>query len=156
EIVFALGAGDLLVGVDQYSDWPAAARALTRVGSELSPSVERILALHPDVVLTATSANTKELVEQLTRLGVRVGVSHADTCDDVWRDIATIGAAVGRSDGATRLVAELRARLDAVRRTVVGRPRPRTLVVVWTDPLTVAGGKSFVDEAIGAAGGEDV
>ncbi|MGZ3430188.1 MAG: ABC transporter substrate-binding protein, partial [Polyangia bacterium] len=67
EILFALGAGDRLVGVDQYSDWPPAAARLPRVGSDLSPSVERILALKPDVVFVATSANSRELPLELER-----------------------------------------------------------------------------------------
>jgi iron complex transport system substrate-binding protein len=156
EILFALGAGELVVGVDQYSDWPPAARALPKVGNELLPSVERILGLRPDVVFVATSANTRELADELVRLGVRVVVSHADTFADVWRDIATIGGAVGKSDAAARLVITLGARLDAIRRRVATKPRPRTLVAVWTEPLTVAGAKSFVDEAIAIAGGDNV
>jgi iron complex transport system substrate-binding protein len=156
EILFALGAGDLLVGVDQFSDWPPAARSVPRVGNELTPSVERIVALHPDVVLAATSANTRDLVDQLTRLGIRVVVSRADTFADVWRDLATIGAAVHRADAAARLTSSLRGRLDAVAARVAGQPRPRALVVVWTEPLTVAGGHCFVDEAIATAGGANV
>lgn len=155
EIVCALGAGALLVGVDQFSDFPAAVRQLPRVGSDLSPSLERILKLEPDVVLIATTANTRELAGDLERLGVRVVVSRADTLADVFDDVRKIGAAVGAD--AERFLFGLRARLDrvAARAARLGAA-PRTLVVVWTDPLTVAGGKSFVDDAIRAAGGVDV
>jgi iron complex transport system substrate-binding protein len=156
EVLFALGAGDRIVGVDQFSDYPPAARTLPQVGNELAPSIERILALRPDVIFAAESANSRELVDQLRRLGLRVLVSHVDTLDDVWRDLAAIGAAVGRDEAAHKLIADGKARLAAVARSVAGKPRPRTLVVVWTDPLTVAGGHTFVDEAIGVAGGEDV
>lgn len=154
EIVFALGGGALLVGVDQFSDFPAEARALPRVGSELQPSVERILALRPDVALLATTANSGALAAELERLGVRVVVSRADTLDDVYADIARIAAAVGRDPAP--LLTRLRARVAAVGQRVAARPRPKTLVVVWTDPLSVAGGRSFVDDAIAAAGGLDV
>jgi iron complex transport system substrate-binding protein len=156
EIVYALGAGDLLVGVDQFSDFPPAARTLPHVGSELAPSLERIVALKPDVVLLAATANSRELPAELGRLGIRVVSSRTDTLDDVWRDIATIGAALGRAPAAAELGARLRARVDAVRASITAAPRPRTLVVVWTDPLTVAGGHSFVDDAIVAAGGENI
>jgi iron complex transport system substrate-binding protein len=156
EILFALGAGDLLVGVDQFSDFPEAARKLPRVGNDLNPSVERIVGLHPDVVFAATSANSRDLVEQLGRLGIRVVVSRGDTFAEVWRDIGNVGEAVQQKEAATRLVASLRARMEAVAARAAGRPRPRTLVVVWTEPLTVAGGHSFVDEAIATAGGSNV
>jgi cobalamin transport system substrate-binding protein len=154
EIVYALGASARLVGVDQFSDFPPAARSLPRVGSDLSPSVERILALKPDLVLLSTSANTRELAADLRRLGVRVIVSSGDDLSEVFDAIVQIGSALDL-DGRG-LIAQLRARRDAVEKRVAGLPRPRTLVVVWTDPLSIAGGKSFVDGAIGSAGGDDV
>jgi iron complex transport system substrate-binding protein len=156
EILYAVGAGDRVVGVDQYSDWPPAAAAVPRVGSDLNPSVERILALKPDVVFIATSANSRELPQELERLGVRVVISHVETLDDLWRDIASTGDAVGRHDAAAALVDKLRARIAAAHARVAGLPPPRALVVVWADPLTVAGGHSFVDEVIRAAGGDNI
>ena len=156
EILYALGVGDRIVGVDQYSDWPLAAAKLPRVGSELAPSVERIVALAPDVVFVSTSANARELPAQLERLGARVVVSHVVTLDDLWRDIATSGDAVGRHDAATALVAQLRARVAATHARVAVLPSPKVLVVVWADPLTVAGGHSFVDDVVRAAGGDNI
>ena len=156
EILYALGVGDRLVGVDQYSDWPPAAKKVPRVGSDLSPSVERILALAPDVVFIATSANARELPLELERLGIRVVISRVDKLDDLWRDIELSGDAVGAHDAATALVARLRARVAAVHARVAALPPPRALVVVWADPLTVVGGHSFVDDAIRAAGGNNI
>ena len=156
EILYALGAGDRLVGVDQYSDWPAEAAKLPRVGSDLQPSIERILALAPDIVFAATSANSRELPAQLERLGVRVAVSRIDTLDDLWREIVASGDAIGRRDAATALVAQLRARIAVAHARVAALPPTRALVVVWAEPLTVAGGHSFVDDLIRAAGGDNV
>jgi iron complex transport system substrate-binding protein len=156
EILYALGVGDRLVGVDQYSDWPPAAQNVPRVGNDLNPSIERILALKPDAVFVATSANTRDLAEQLGRLGVRVVVSRVDKLDELWSDIAAIGAAVDRQEAARALIASLRGRLARVAARVAAAPPVKTLVVVWADPLTVVGGGSFVDEAIRAAGGANV
>ena len=156
EILYALGVGDRLVGVDQYSDWPPAAQKVPRVGSDLSPSVERIVALEPDVVFVATSANSKELPDELARLGVRVVISHVATLDDLWRDIVTTGDAVGRHDAGVALAEKLRARIAATHARVAALPPVKALVVVWADPLTVVGGHSFVDEEIRAAGGDNI
>ena len=156
EILYALGAGDRLVGVDQYSDYPPAAAQVPRVGSDLSPSVERIVALKPDVVFVATSANARELPDQLGRVGIRVVISHVVTLADVWSDIQTTGDAVGRHDAAAALVQSIRARVDAAHARVATLPPEKALVVVWADPLTVVGGHSFVDEEIRTAGGENV
>jgi iron complex transport system substrate-binding protein len=156
EILFALGAGANLVGVDQYSDWPPEAAKVARVGSDLSPSVERILALKPDVVFIATSANSRELPDELGRLGVRVVISDVVTLDDLWRDIQATGDAVGRHDAAVALVGQLRARVAAAHARVASLPPPKALVVVWAEPLTVVGSHSFVDDAIRAAGGDNI
>ena len=97
EILYALGVGDRLVGVDQYSDWPPAAKKVPRVGSDLSPSVERIVALRPDVVFLSTSANARELPDELGRVGVHVVISQVQVLDDLWRDIVATGDAVSVS-----------------------------------------------------------
>lgn len=156
EIAFALGAGDRLVGVDRYSDWPPAALKVPRVGGELAPSLERLVALKPDVVLAATSANRQETVDELARLGVAVYVSRGDQLEDVFQDITGIGAALGREDAAHALVAGLKARLAAVRARVAGRPRPRTAIIVWAEPLVVVGPRSHVAELLDAAGGANI
>ena len=156
EIVYALGAGDRVVGVDQYSDWPPAAATVPRVGSDLAPSVERILALKPDVVFVATSANSRELPGELERLGIRVVISRIETLDDLWRDIVQSGDAIDKHDAAAALVEKLRARLAAAHARVAALPPVKALVVVWADPLTVAGGHSFVDDVIRAAGGDNI
>ena len=156
EILYALGVGDRVVGVDQYSDWPPAAAKVARVGSDLSPSVERIVALKPDVVFIATSANSRELPEELERLGVHVVISHIATLDDLWRDIAATADAVGRHDAGVALVAELRARVAAIHARVAALPAPKVAVVVWAEPLTIVGGHSFVDDVIRAAGGDNI
>jgi ABC-type Fe3+-hydroxamate transport system substrate-binding protein len=156
EILFAVGAGDAIVGVDQFSDYPPRARQIASVGTELGPSVERILALRPDLVFISSTANSRELGTELERLHIRVCASHADTLDDVLADVKRVGSAVGHEADAVMLVTNLRARIVAVQHDVAQRPRPRALVVVWPEPLTVAGGKSFVHDALVAAGADDV
>ena len=156
EILYALGAGDRVVGVDQYSDWPPEAAKVARVGSDLSPSVERIVALKPDVVFIATSANSRELPAELERLGIHVVISHVATLDELWGDIAATADAVGRHDSGVALVAELRARVAGIHARVAALPPPKVAVVVWAEPLTIVGGHSFVDDVIRAAGGDNI
>jgi ABC-type Fe3+-hydroxamate transport system substrate-binding protein len=144
------------VGVDRYSDWPPEAAHLERVGAEVDPSLERIVALRPDLVFVATSANTAGTGAALARLGVRVHVSRTDTLDDVYRDIAAIGDATNCRSGAAALIARLRARIEAVAARTRALPPARAMVVVWSDPLIVAGRGSHVSELLRAAGGENL
>jgi iron complex transport system substrate-binding protein len=156
ELLFALGAGDSVVGVDLYSDYPEAARAVPRVGNELNPSVEKIVALHPDVVLTETTANEQGTAEQLQRLGIPVFVSRVQSLADLDTSIRDVGMLVGRETRAVLLVQALHSRFDEIRQRAAGLPRVPTLLVVWSDPLFVVGKKTFTSELIALAGGESI
>ena len=156
EIVYALGAGARVVGVDRYSNFPAAVAAVEKVGNDTEPSLERIVALHPDLVLTATSANSRATTEALQHVGIAVYVSSPNRLEDVYADVARIGLALGRGDEGTRLAAELRARVARVEARVGAAPRTRAAVVVWSEPLILAGKGSHVDDMVRAAGGDNV
>ncbi len=156
EIVYALGAGDRVVGLDRYSDWPPETRKVDKVGANLEPSLERIVALRPDLVLTATTANTQATTQAIERTGIAVFVSKADTLAQIYEDIESIGDAIGRLPEARVLTRSMRARLEALRARHAGRRPVRTLLVVWSEPLVVAGRASHLDDLITAAGGVNI
>src|SRR5262249_22773918 len=139
-----------------YSDWPPAARAIAQVGSEQDPSLEKIIALRPDIVVTATTANRPETAEALERLGISVFVTRVDSLADVDRVARDLGVLCGRQPQAEAFVRDLHARFDEVRRRAAGVPRVKALVVVWSDPLFVVGKKTFTSELIALAGGDSV
>jgi iron complex transport system substrate-binding protein len=155
EIVYALGAGDRLVGVDRYSDWPPEARAVARVGADIDPSLERIVALKPDLVLTATTANSPRTADALKNLGIPVYVSRASRLEEVYLDVEGIGQALGRAETGRALASSLKARIAAVRATMAGVAPVLSAVVVWTDPLVLAGPGSHVADLLAAAGGRN-
>jgi ABC-type Fe3+-hydroxamate transport system substrate-binding protein len=126
------------------------------VGAEVDPSLERIVALRPDVVFAATSANSQGTVETLERFGVLVYVSRAESLSAILEDVSGIGRAVDRSQQAGQLIASLKARLGALRQRTEGAPTVSSLVVVWPEPLVVAGRKSHVSDLIEAAGARNV
>src|SRR5262249_53769991 len=126
-----------------------------RVGSEMEPSAERLLALAPDVVISAETANRRETVAALERLGVPVYVTRTPDLQGLRQTILDLGRLVGRDAQAAALagridetVARARARTNAV-------PVP-ALVVVWNDPLYVVGRATFASEILAAAGGRNV
>ncbi len=155
EIVYALGAGDLVVGVDRFSDYPRRATQVAQVGSNMEPSLERILALKPDVVLVATSANAPRVVDQLTQVGLTVYVSKAESLEAIFTDVTGIGHALGREAQAQALVAQLHARLAAVEQRIDARS-VSCAVIVWPAPLVVAAGGNHVNDLLAVAGGKNV
>jgi len=156
EIVFALGAGDRVVGVCGQCDYPAEAAVRPKVGGYLTPSVESVLGARPDLVIAVPSPGNREAVRALERAGVRVLVVQDRRIEDLWSSIETIAGALGIPAAGARLTTELRAALDAVRARVAGRPRVRVLLVVGHSPLIVAGGGTLQGELLDVAGGENV
>jgi len=155
ETVVALGATDRIVGRTRYDVAPEVA-ALPSVGGGLDPSIEAIVALHPDLVLGWENDKRQEVRQKLAALGVPVFALRTEDTVDVFRNLATIGRLTGRDSAARAIAATVRRDFDAVRRSVAGRPRPRVFYVVFNDPPMTAGPHTFVAQLIGLAGGESV
>ena len=147
EILYALGAGDTLVGRGEYCDYPAEVFDLPVVASGAETSVEQILSLAPDVVIMAKMAQTVEQVNALENAGVHVIVSDAQDIAGVYQVIEMIGAIVGRNDEAAALVsgmqtafADIAANTEDTGKTVYFEVSP----LEWG--LWTAGADTFMDE----------
>lgn len=168
EIVCLLGCEDLLVGVDNHSDWPEGVVArLPRVGPDLDIDVDKVLALEPDLVLASlTVPGHERVVERIERAGLRFIATEPVSLADVYRDIEQIAVLLGVETRGAALVASLRAELDEPpsgspleeRRPhtspTAGR-RPKVLVEWWPKPVIVPGRDSWVNQLLEAAGGEN-
>src|SRR5439155_5378060 len=98
ECLFAVGAGDLVVAVDGFSDWPPAVASREKLGDDMRPNIERIVTLRPDVVFLSRSANSLDLVRTLDGMRIPVYVSAGDRIDEVAVDLQRIADLVGRHD----------------------------------------------------------
>lgn len=156
EIVYALGAEDLLVGVTTFCDFPPPALQKPRVGGMVDPSLETIVSLRPDLVLATTEGNRDSTIEQLTRLGLVTYVVSPKNVAGMLESVSRIGQVIGRSEAARRVVAEFTRRADRVVGAVRGRPRPSVLYLVWADPVIVPGRDTLVNDLIRLAGGASV
>lgn len=156
EILFGLGAADRLVGVTDYCDFPAAARQKPSVGGMVSPSLETIAVLRPDLVIATDEGNREETFAQLRRLGIPIFLVRAHRLADVATVIRGLAELTGRPDAAHAMIDSMERRIDAVRRAVAPFPRPRVLYVVWPEPLIVPGRDAIVTELIEVAGGASI
>ena len=156
-ILVAIGAGDRLVGVDDFSAKQEPATAgLPRVGGLYDPSLESVVALRPDLVVLVPSAQQRDLRDQLRAAGISVLEIDPVTFDDVLASIERLGERVGRSEAARARVEEIRRVRGEVERAANGRPRARAVLVLQREPLYVVGGGSFIDEMLRAAGADNV
>ena len=157
ETVFELDRGDRLVGVSTFCDYPPEkVRDLPRAGSYLTPNVERIVSLRPDVVIGVPTPGNQAAVEQLRSLGLVVVIVGEHTIADTWKAIRTVGEWTGNPAGAAALIARLESEIGAVREAAARLPKQKVLFVVGHDPLIAAGSGLFIDELIGIAGGINV
>jgi iron complex transport system substrate-binding protein len=158
EITFALGAGDRLVGVDTYSDYPPAASAVQpRLTTYPAPSIETIVGLQPDVVLSL--AERDDDLAQIRRQGIPVLKLFPKDFDATVQTIATLGRLYGASDVAAMLGADMLARRDAVVAAVADAPRPRVyeeLDASTPDKPFVAGPNGFYGQLLDLAGGANI
>lgn len=159
EMLFAMGAGDRLVGVSSYDRYPPAVVEIPRVGGLLDPNVERVLSLRPDLVVVYNTQTG--LREQLERAHLDVFVYVHRDLSDVTTTLRALGARVGADAAAASVASDMERRLDAVRGRVAGRPRPRTLLVFGRErgslrQIRASGGYGFLHDLLELAGAEDV
>lgn len=140
EMLFALGAGDRIVGVDDHSNHPDAAKALPKVGG-MQPNIEKIVALRPDIVFASTEGNHPSLAAALAAANVPLFVVRTDRLSEIPVAMRRLAAILGAPDDA---VQELERAVAAQKRTRANAPR--VLFAVWTDPLYVAGRATFTDD----------
>jgi iron complex transport system substrate-binding protein len=156
ETLFALGLGNRLVGDTDYCDYPPQAKSLPHVGAMLNPSLEKIVALKPDLVLGTDEANRRETADQLERLGIPLYGVTAHTVEGTIQSLEDLGHVLDWETPTQKLVALLRARVAAVARQVQGQSRPKVLFVVWYRPLITAGRQTFISDIIRRAGGASI
>jgi iron complex transport system substrate-binding protein len=156
EIVFAVGAGNRLVGRTSYCDFPAEAKAVTEVGDTLHPNLERIIALKPQVVLISTASQLEVFTQQLHSQNIAVFVTDPHDLEGVFRSIERIGEIFGEKDQANLLVQKLRGRTNAVEQAVKQNPPVRVFYQVSGEPLYTAGHDSFVTDLMRRAGAASV
>lgn len=156
ETLFALGAGEWIVGVAAGETHPPAASTLPRVVTDdgLTPDPNAILRARPDLVLTAT---TGDWIEPLNTAGLSVIALTASDLEDALKDMRSIGRLVGQGQAASELVSEIRQGIRTVRSTSRSNEgAPKVFVEVFSEPLIGAASESFVGSLVMAAGGEAV
>ena len=154
--VYSLGAGADIVAVPDYTKYPPEARTKRSIGLPLTPSIETIVALNPDLVLGDGNMNSPDTVETLERLGIPVFMVAPHSFDDIYRSLADLGQALNREEQARELIGRLRAREAAVRRRVSGKPVVNLLMPVGFDPVVTIGKHAFLTGLIEIAGGHSV
>ncbi len=154
--VFSLGAGDDVVAVSNYVQFPVAAQKKPSVGSIMTPSLEMIVALHPDLILGTPKANSQATLDQLGQMGIPVFLVDPHGLTGILHSITSLGRALNRDSQAAVLTTRLQRRINAVRDYVRDKPVISVFMPVWYDPVITIGKGAFITEIIQAAGGHSI
>ena len=152
ETVYALGLQDRLVGDTDYCDYPPDAQKKTKVGGGISPSLEVIASLHPDLVLVTKSFNRLDTVHSLETLGISSYATDPHTVDDIITSSKKLSDVLGAHDAGVTVGEEMKSRLADLQKHLAAVPPKRVLFVVWTQPLISVGKDTFIADALRHAG----
>lgn len=156
EMVFAVGAGDRVVGVTTFCNYPEQAKEIAKVGDTMKPNMESIIALKPDIVLVSTASQIEAFTRTLAENGIAVFVMNPVGIKDLYKNMDDLGEMFSTKDLSNSIVAVLRARENAVRDKcdVAGAVgRIPVFVQISKEPLFTVGGSSLITEIIEGSGG---
>ena len=156
EILFALGAGNEVVGVSQYCDYPPDVARLPRVGSFLTPNLEAIVALHPTLVIGIGLSSEMREIRALKEMHCSTMTIEDDSVAQIEGSIRAVGDRIGRADAARALLDKLNAQIEAVRQRVASMPRVRVLMLVGHEPLIAVGPGTFLDDLLKLANADNI
>ncbi len=157
EMVYSLEAEDKLVGATRYSNFPAAAKKLPRVGSYVQLDLERIVAIKPDLCIAIKDGNPRRTVDAIKALGIPVFAIDPRSIEQIMEAFLLLGDILEVSKKAEELVSDMEHRLLLVKEKVASsRTRPRVFFQIADTPIVSAGKDSYIDRIITLAGGSNL
>jgi iron complex transport system substrate-binding protein len=156
ELLYAAGAGAAIVGTSEFSDYPAAARAIPRIGGGAGLDIEAIISLQPDLVVAWQSGNHAGQLERLQALGMTLFLSEPRQLLDVPGTLLRLGQLAGSEPVAQAAAHSFDARYRDLQRRYSGRPTVTVFYQVWRQPLMTVNGKHLISDVIRLCGGRNV
>ena len=156
ENIYAAGAGHTLVGVSDYSNFPAAATQLPIVAGYESTNFERILSLAPDLVVVWGSGNSDSAIQRLKELGFVVYIDEPKTLSDIAKSIRDLGVLTGSKETADSSAEQFLANLSRLRQQYTNKTKVSVFYQVWNSPLQTISGNHIINDSIELCGGENI
>lgn len=156
ELLFAIGAGPLMVGRSHWDEYPPSAAGIADMGDAIPPNLERVVAARPDLVLLYRSAQNASAAARLREMGIPAVQLRTDLLADVPRLARLLGRLTGRDREGDSVARAFEAAMDSLPPPVDSTGAPSVLMLVWTRPPMTVGRGSFLDEAVRRAGGRNL
>lgn len=156
EVTYAAGAGDKIVATVEYSDYPASALKIPRVGGHSKINLEAVVAAKPDLVIAWESGNSPTAIDKLRQLGIPIFMSQPHKMTDIPGEIERIGVLAGTSPVAKKAADDFRKRYQALANKYRDRSPVTVFYQVWQNPLITIGGQQIMSDAITLCRGENI
>tara|TARA_B100001109_G_scaffold130598_1_gene106224 strand:- start:80469 stop:81356 length:888 start_codon:yes stop_codon:yes gene_type:complete len=156
ELLFAVGAGAQIVGAVDYSDYPAGARDIPRVGGYSGLNIEAIMALNPDLIIAWPEGNNSRDLARLEQLGFELYASGPQTFDDIVTNLASLGRISGHAQQGKQAADDFRQTTAALKARYQHKTRLSVFYQVWHEPLLTQNGSTFISRAIELCGGRNI
>lgn len=156
EMLYAIGAGDTIVAVTDYADYPEAAKKIPRIGGYYGIQMERVLELNPDLIVVWDSGNKAEDINQLRTLGFNLYGSDPKTLEGVAKELEELGQLTGHVEEASKAAAAYRAELIRLRVENAKKSEPKVFYQLWSTPLMTVSKNSWIQEIMSVCHGQNV
>lgn len=154
EILFAIGAGDRVIGVTEYCNYPEEAKEREKIGGVSTVSIEKVVSLQPDLVL-GDELNGRYTFERLEELNITIVGLNPENISEILDNVMLVGTITGEEKNASSLVAAMNRRIEEIKTKTRDVKRPKVAHITWHNPIWVTGSGTVQDELIEIAGGEN-
>jgi iron complex transport system substrate-binding protein len=156
EVTYAAGAGDKIVATVEYSDYPASALKIPRVGGHSKIDLEAVIAAKPDLVIAWQSGNSPSAIEKIRQLGIPVYISQPHKMVDIPGEIERIGTLAGTTHIAKKAAQDFRTRYNTLANKYRNRSPVTVFYQVWQNPLITIGGQQIMSDAVSLCQGQNI
>ena len=153
EVLFSLGLDARVVGVTEFATYPPAARTKAKIGSFFNLNLEKIISLHPDLVVASMEGKQEKIIVSLKKFHIPIYRVNPRSLDDIYRSISNLGEITGTLPQAQQVILSMKKQVGAVERQVAQRPKKRVFYQVGVDPIVTVNGGTFAADLIRRAGG---
>ena len=155
ESLYAIGAGEQIIGTTSHADYPAEANNILRIGNYARLQIEKILQLNPDVIIAWKTGNPSDDLERLEKYQLKVIYTAPTTLEDVAAEIIMLGEITGREDAAEALAAKYLATLNNLKQSYSSKPKVKVFYEMWSRPLRTVAKDALLQQQVELCGGDN-
>jgi vitamin B12 transport system substrate-binding protein len=152
ESLYAIGAGDQIIGTTAHADYPKAANDILRIGNYARLQIEKIIQLKPDLIIAWKTGNPTDDLARLEKYQLKVVYSHPQTLEDVANELIMLGKLTGREEAANKVAEQYLSQLQKIKLTYADKPKISVFYELWSRPLRTVANQAWPQQQLELCG----